>query len=88
MSTGCAWLRTKPGIFACYRSGWLSWVQGTEISRRTMAYGKWPDAPLIHALRGVMLEGTSLVWLGADLAVIAAWGCVSFVLALRWFRWT
>ena len=50
--------------------------------------GVLPLTPLIHALRGVMLEGTSLVWLGADLAVIAAWGCVTFVLALRWFRWT
>jgi ABC-type multidrug transport system permease subunit len=47
-----------------------------------------PLTPLIHALRGVMLEGASLVWLGADVAIIAAWGCVTFVLALRWFRWT
>ncbi len=47
-----------------------------------------PLTPLIHALRGVMLEGASLVSLGADVAIIAAWGCVTFVLALRWFRWT
>ena len=49
--------------------------------------GVLPLTPLIHALRSVMLEGTSLWWLGAELALIVAWGCVSFVLALRWFRW-
>jgi ABC-2 type transport system permease protein len=46
-----------------------------------------PLTPLIHALRSVMLEGTSIVHLGTDLALIAAWGCVAFALALRWFRW-
>jgi ABC-2 type transport system permease protein len=46
-----------------------------------------PLTPLIHALRSIMLEGTSIMYLGADLALIAAWGGVAFVLALRWFRW-
>ncbi len=46
-----------------------------------------PLTPLIHALRSVMLEGTSLLSLGPQLALIFAWGTVTFVLALRWFRW-
>lgn len=46
-----------------------------------------PLTPLIHALRSVMLEGTSLLSLGPQLALIFAWGAVTFVLALRWFRW-
>ena len=46
-----------------------------------------PLTPLIHALRSVMLEGTSLFALGPQLALIIAWGGISFVLALRWFRW-
>jgi ABC-2 type transport system permease protein len=50
--------------------------------------GFLPLTPLIHALRSVMLEGTSVFSLGADVAVIAAWGCATFALALRWFRWT
>lgn len=46
-----------------------------------------PLNPLIHALRTIMLEGTSLWSLGGDVALIAAWGGVCFVLGLRWFRW-
>jgi len=50
--------------------------------------GLLPLTPLIHALRGIMLEGASILALGADLALIVAWGMVSFFLALRWFRWS
>jgi ABC-type multidrug transport system permease subunit len=46
-----------------------------------------PLTPLIHALRSVMLESTSLVSLAPQLALIFAWGGISFALALRWFRW-
>jgi ABC-2 type transport system permease protein len=46
-----------------------------------------PLTPLIHAMRSIVLEGTSIFSLGADIAIVAAWGCLSFVLALRWFRW-
>jgi ABC-type multidrug transport system permease subunit len=46
-----------------------------------------PLTPLIHALRSIVLEGTSIFSLGAEVAIVAAWGCASFVLALRWFRW-
>lgn len=47
-----------------------------------------PLTPLIDALRAVMLEGKSLAAIGPQLAVLAAWGIVTFLLALRWFRWT
>lgn len=50
--------------------------------------GLLPLTPLIHALRGVMLEGISLFSLLGDVALVVAWGCVTFALALRWFRWT
>ena len=47
-----------------------------------------PLTPLIHALRSIVLEGTSIFSLGTDVALVAAWGLASFVLALRWFRWS
>jgi hypothetical protein len=34
-----------------------------------------------------MLEGASLLSLGPQLALIVAWGIVTFALALRYFRW-
>ena len=46
-----------------------------------------PLTQLNNALRAVILEGstlTSQIW---RLAMLAAWGGVSFFLALRWFRW-
>ena len=46
-----------------------------------------PLTALNDALRGVMLEGRSLAAIGGQLAVLAVWGVVSFVLALRIFRW-
>jgi ABC-type multidrug transport system permease subunit len=46
-----------------------------------------PLTPLIHALRAVMLESASLTDVWVETAILAAWGAVSFVLALRWFRW-
>ena len=46
-----------------------------------------PLTALNDALRGVMLEGTGLVPLMPELGILAAWGTVSFVLALKWFRW-
>jgi ABC-type multidrug transport system permease subunit len=47
-----------------------------------------PLTPLISALRAVMLEGAGLESLTRELAIIIAWGGVTFALALRWFRWT
>jgi ABC-type multidrug transport system permease subunit len=46
-----------------------------------------PLTALNDALRGVMLEGTGLVPLLPELGILAAWGAVSFLLALKYFRW-
>jgi ABC-2 type transport system permease protein len=46
-----------------------------------------PLTPLIDALRSVMLEGSSLSSQAARIAIIAAWGVVSFAIALKIFRW-
>jgi ABC-2 type transport system permease protein len=47
-----------------------------------------PLTPLLNALRAVMLDGLSLASQWAELALLAGWGLVTFVLALRWFRWS
>jgi ABC-type multidrug transport system permease subunit len=46
-----------------------------------------PLTALNDALRGVMLEGTGLVALLPELGLLGAWGAVSFVLAVKFFRW-
>jgi ABC-type multidrug transport system permease subunit len=46
-----------------------------------------PLTPLISTLRSVMLEGAVLADLLLPIAIMTAWSAVSFVLALRWFRW-
>jgi ABC-type multidrug transport system permease subunit len=46
-----------------------------------------PLTALNDALRGVMLEGTGLVALSGELTNLAAWGVLSFVVALKIFRW-
>jgi ABC-type multidrug transport system permease subunit len=46
-----------------------------------------PLTMLIDALRAVMQDGTSLAAMTTQLLGLAAWGSVSFVLALKWFRW-
>lgn len=46
-----------------------------------------PLTALNDALRGVMLDGAGLAPLLPELAILAAWGTVSFVLALKFFRW-
>ena len=46
-----------------------------------------PLTALNDALRGVMLQGTGLMPLLPELAVLAVWGTVSFWLALKFFRW-
>jgi ABC-type multidrug transport system permease subunit len=47
-----------------------------------------PLTALNDALRATILEGASLASQTGRIAVIVAWGVVSFALALRWFRWT
>ncbi len=46
-----------------------------------------PLTLLINALRAVMLNGESLLGQSGPLLALSAWGGISFVLALRWFRW-
>jgi ABC-2 type transport system permease protein len=46
-----------------------------------------PLTALNQALRGVMIEASTLPQVGTQLAVLAAWGLVSFVIALKIFRW-
>jgi ABC-2 type transport system permease protein len=46
-----------------------------------------PLTALNDALRGVMLEGAGLVALLPKVAILAAWGIASSVLALKFFRW-
>jgi ABC-type multidrug transport system permease subunit len=47
-----------------------------------------PLTALNDALRATILEGSSLASQGGRLLILALWGGVSFVLAMRWFRWT
>lgn len=46
-----------------------------------------PLTASVNALRSVMLEGTPLLGLGQELAVMGVWLGLSFVLALKLFRW-
>jgi ABC-2 type transport system permease protein len=47
-----------------------------------------PLTALNDALRASILEGAPLAHQWARLLVLLLWGGISFVLALRWFRWT
>jgi ABC-type multidrug transport system permease subunit len=47
-----------------------------------------PLTPLLEALRAVMLEDASLVSLWPQIVILVVWGVLTFVLALKWFRWT
>jgi len=46
-----------------------------------------PLTALNDSLRGVMLEGMGFVSLLPELALLAVWGTVSFLAALKVFRW-
>lgn len=46
-----------------------------------------PLTALNDALRATILEGAPLAAQGTRLAIMGAWGAVSFLLAVRWFRW-
>lgn len=46
-----------------------------------------PLTQLINALRAVILEGVTLSSQALPILILAAWGGVSFLLALRIFRW-
>ena len=47
-----------------------------------------PLTPLINALRAVMLDGLSLQSQMVPMIILFAWGAGTFLLALRWFRWS
>jgi ABC-2 type transport system permease protein len=47
-----------------------------------------PLTALNDALRASILEGTPLTHQGSRLLVMGLWGGISFLLALKWFRWT
>ena len=46
-----------------------------------------PLTALIDALRDVTNNGESLAGVAPDLGILAAWGVISFVVALKLFRW-
>jgi ABC-type multidrug transport system permease subunit len=46
-----------------------------------------PLTAMCDGMRAVTIDGAGLVGTLPYLAVLAAWGVVSFVLGLRWFRW-
>ena len=47
-----------------------------------------PLTALNDGLRAAMLEGASLAAIAPDLLILSVWGIVTFVTALRIFRWT
>jgi ABC-type multidrug transport system permease subunit len=47
-----------------------------------------PLTALNDALRAAILEGAPLAHQSARLLVLGLWGVISYLLALRWFRWT
>lgn len=47
-----------------------------------------PLTALNDALRASILEGTPLMHQLSRLLILGLWGGISFVLALKWFRWT
>jgi hypothetical protein len=46
-----------------------------------------PLTALIEAVRTVMLDGVGLAGVAAQIGIMIAWGLISFVIALRIFRW-
>ncbi len=68
------------------------------LSGTFFSYARFPDAmqpfvkalpltALNDALRAVMIDGTAVTRLATPLAIVAAWGVVSFGIALKIFRW-
>jgi len=68
------------------------------LSGTFFSYSRFPNAmipfvkalpltALNDALRAVMIDGAAVTALGTPIAIVMAWGAVSFVVALRIFRW-
>jgi ABC-type multidrug transport system permease subunit len=78
-------------INLCMLPMWM--ISGTFFSydRFPQALHPWikalPLTQLNDALRAVMLEGAGLGEVAVGLVIIAAWGVMSFLIALRLFRW-
>ncbi|HKC24773.1 MAG TPA: ABC transporter permease [Thermoanaerobaculia bacterium] len=46
-----------------------------------------PLSPFLRVLRGVFNDGTTLIGYGAPLAILVAWALLSFIVAVKRFRW-
>ncbi|MGE5742888.1 MAG: ABC transporter permease, partial [Gemmatimonadota bacterium] len=68
------------------------------LSGTFFSYARFPEAlqPFVKALpltglndalRGVMIDGASLAGVAAPVGVVALWGALSFVVAVKIFRW-
>ena len=68
------------------------------LSGTFFSYSRFPNAmipfvkalpltALNDALRAVMIDGAAVTALGTPIVIVMAWGAVSFVVALRIFRW-
>lgn len=68
------------------------------LSGTFFSYARFPDAmqPFVKALpltglndalRGVMIDGASITHVAVPLGVVAGWGLVSFLVAVKIFRW-
>jgi ABC-2 type transport system permease protein len=81
-------------------SGWMNFVQLPMwlFSGAFFDYSRFPDAvqPLIRALpltafndaaRAIVNEGASIAAVFPQVLILTAWGGVSFVLAIKLFRW-
>lgn len=81
-------------------NGWLNFIMLPMwlLSGSFFSYERFPSAihPVLQALpltalndglRAITNDGASLFSLWPQTLVLAAWGLVGFVLAIRWFRW-
>ncbi|MCK9459459.1 MAG: ABC transporter permease [Proteobacteria bacterium] len=81
-------------------SGWMNFVQMPMwlFSGSFFDYSRFPDAaqPFIRALpltafndaaRAIVNEGASIVAVAPQVLILCAWAAVSFVIAMRIFRW-
>ncbi len=82
-------------------AGWMNVVMLPQylLSGAFFSWERFPEAihpflrllpltALNDATRAVVNGGASLLSLGPELAVLAAWTGVGFTLAMRWFRWS
>ncbi len=87
---------TRPEV----ASGWMNFLMMPMwlLSGSLFSYERYPEflhpflrllplTALNDALRAVINDGASIFSRGSELLVLAVWGGLSFVLALRWFRW-